>query len=161
MVMTREQFITLVSGEQERLRRFLLALCLGDKPLADDLAQDTLVKAYLSSATYDDRGQFAAWLHKIAYRTFLDHKKAIRPADTIDERLSLVDGSAASDNAFRYQELYAALATLPPQERTALLLFYMQGYSVKEIATITDSSSDAVKMRLMRGRDHLKARMTI
>lgn len=45
--MTREQFIQLVSDEQEALRGFLLALCCGNKDDADDIAQDALVKAYL------------------------------------------------------------------------------------------------------------------
>ena len=48
--MTREVFIALVEREQEALRGFLLALCCGNKSDADDLAQDALVKAYLSSA---------------------------------------------------------------------------------------------------------------
>ena len=50
--MTREQFIQLVSDEQEALRGFLLALRCGNKDDADDIAQDALVKAYLASAGY-------------------------------------------------------------------------------------------------------------
>ena len=46
--MTREQFIGVIQTEQDSLRRFLLALCCGNRDEADDIAQDTLVKAYLS-----------------------------------------------------------------------------------------------------------------
>ena len=53
--MTREQFIQLVSDEQEALRGFLLALCCGYKDDADDIAQDALVKAYLASAGYQHK----------------------------------------------------------------------------------------------------------
>ena len=56
--MTREQFIALVREEQEALRGFVLALCGGNKDDADDIAQDVLVKAYLSSSGYQDRGRF-------------------------------------------------------------------------------------------------------
>ena len=49
--MTREAFITQIEREQEALRSFLLALCCGNKSDADDLAQDAIVKAYLSSAS--------------------------------------------------------------------------------------------------------------
>ena len=50
--MTREQFIQIIQREQESLRRFLLALCYGNQDEADDIAQDTLVKAYLSPVSY-------------------------------------------------------------------------------------------------------------
>lgn len=70
--MTREQFVKQVGREQAALRRFLTALCCGDSAEADDIAQETLIKAYLHSSQYDERGQFAAWLMKIAYRVFID-----------------------------------------------------------------------------------------
>ena len=73
--MTREVFIAHVEREQEALRGFLLALCCGKKDDADDLAQDALVKAYLSSAGYQDKGKFRSWLFKIAYNTFLNLKQ--------------------------------------------------------------------------------------
>ena len=76
--MNREEFIAHIRGEQGHLRRFLLALCLGNRDEADDIAQESLVKAYLSSSGYRDEGNFTSWLYKIAYRTFLDHKKACR-----------------------------------------------------------------------------------
>lgn len=66
--MTREAFISYVEREQEALRGFLLALCCGNKGEADDLAQDALVKAYLSSAGYQDKGKFRSWIFKIAYK---------------------------------------------------------------------------------------------
>lgn len=65
-------------------------------------------------------------------------------------------GSDAADEAFRYQHLYLALDRLSVKERTAILLHYMQGYAINEIAEITNSSVDAVKAQLSRGRQHLK-----
>ena len=60
--MTQEQFIDLVRTEQEPLRRFLLALCSGDQALADDIAQDALVRAYVSSGSFLGRSKFKTWL---------------------------------------------------------------------------------------------------
>ena len=158
--MTREQFITLVKSEQEALRGFLLALCCGKRDDADDIAQETLVKAYLSSAGYRDEGKFRAWLLKIARNTFLNHKASMRTLDDISAARS-VASAATTDSAFRHQELYMALATLSAKERSAVVMFYMSGYSVKEIADITDCTVDAVKKQLSRGRDNLKTILNV
>ena len=158
--MTREVFIAHVEREQEALRSFLLALCCGNKGDADDLAQDTLVKAYLSLAGYQDKGKFRSWLFKIAHNTFLNHKASCRTMESIDEARTLIGGTEA-DSSFEHQDLYLALRTLPPKERSAITLYYMNGYSIKEIATITDTSQDAVKQQLSRGRDKLKARLQL
>ena len=158
--MTREVFIAQVEREQEALRGFLLALCCGNKDVADDLAQDALVKAYLSCAGYQDMGRFRSWLFKIAYNTFLNHKASLRTTESIEEARTLISNSSA-DSAFEHQSLYLALRTLPPKERSAITLYYLNGYDIKEIAAITDASEDAVKKQLSRGRDKLKARLNL
>ena len=158
--MTRDVFITHVEREQEALRGFLLALCCGKKDDADDLAQDALVKAYLSSAGYQDKGKFRSWLFKIAYNTFLNHKASLRCTESIDEARALVSSTHA-DSEFEHQDLYLALRTLPPKERSAITLFYLNGYNIKEIAAITETSEDAVKKQLSRGRDRLREQLKI
>ena len=158
--MTRDVFIAHVEREQEALRGFLLALCCGNKGDADDLAQDALVKAYLSSAGYQDKGKFRSWLFKIAYNTFLNHKASLRCTESIDDARMLVSSTSA-DATFEHQDLYLALRTLPPKERSAITLFYLNGYNIKEIAKITDTSEDAVKKQLSRGRDKLKEKLKL
>ena len=158
--MTREVFIAQVEREQDALRGFLLALCCGNKDEADDLAQDALVKAYISSAGYQEKGKFRSWLFKIAHNTFLNHKASCRTIDSTDEARTLISSTAA-DSSFEHQDLYLALRTLPPKERSAITLFYLNGYSIKEIAVITQASADAVKQQLSRGRDKLKAKLQL
>ena len=158
--MTRSVFIAQVEREQEALRGFLLALCCGKKSDADDLAQDSLVKAYLSSAGYQEKGRFRSWLFKIAYNTFLNHKASCRTMDTLDEARTVISSQSA-ESSFEHQSLYLALRTLPPKERSAITLYYLNGYDIKEIAAITDTSEDAVKKQLSRGRDKLKARLKL
>ena len=153
--MTREVFIALVEREQNALRGFLLALCCGNKSDADDLAQDTLVKAYLSSAGYQNKKYFHSWLFRIAYNTFLNHRASCRTMETLDDARTFVSTNTA-DKGFDHQNLYLALSILPPKERSAITLYYLNGYDIKEIATITEASVDAVKKQLSRGRDKLK-----
>ena len=158
--MNRETFIACVEREQEALRGFLLALCCGRKDEADDLAQDALVKAYLSCAGYQDKGKFRSWLFKIAYNTFLNHKASLKPTVSIDEA-RVQSLPLGGDEGGLYQDLYLALGTLPPKERSAITLFYLNGHNIKEIATITETSEDAVKKQLSRGRDKLRTLLKI
>lgn len=158
--MTREQFIKLVNDEQESLRRFLLVLCCGNKDEADDIAQDALVKAYLASVGYQDKGHFRSWLFKIGHNTFLNHKAAQRTFESIDEARGILDTNG-TDAIYAHHDLYLALATLPPKERAAIVLFYLDGHSIKEISKITDTSEEAVKKQLSRGRDKLKTKLKL
>lgn len=153
--MTREQFITHVESTQEAFRRFLTALCCGDSALADDVAQEAYVKAYLACDGFRDPAKFNAWIFRIGYTTFLNHKRSERLFAGYDEAAD-TPSAEAPDDRFRYQKLYQALNLLPDRERMSVLLFYMEGYSIKEIAAIVDASQDAVKQYLSRGRHHLR-----
>ena len=155
--MTRERFIELTTAEQEPLRRFLLALCGGDRDEAEDIAQEALIKAYLASDSFVERYKFSTWLHKIAYRTFVDHQRQQRlKTELPDEQMA---GGAAADEAFRYEALYNAIGQLPDNCRAAILLYPIEGYSISEIASITGSNSVAVRQRLSRGLKRLKTIM--
>lgn len=153
--MTRERFIMLVKVTEKVLRRFLVALCCGDNSLADDIAQETYLKAWLSIETVRDKEKFMAWLYRIAYNQFVDHTRSRRLADPLDSAVH-VETAEVADAGLRYEDLYRALSALNDKERTAILLFYIDDYPVKDIAGITGSSVDAVKQQLTRGRLHLK-----
>lgn len=153
--MDRNEFISHVERKQRELRRFLTALCCGDGMLADDVAQDTLMKAYLACDGFDDPDRFDAWIFRIAYNTFLNAVRRRRPTVGV-EAAGMMAAAERVDDAFRYQELYAALDALPERERTSILLYYMEGYSAKEVAAITETTEEAVRQHLSRGRRHLK-----
>ena len=101
---------------------------------------------------------FLSWLFAIAHNTFLNHRKATRTYESLEEAKMVVDKQEA-DSQYIHEDLYLALSTLPPKERSAVTLYYLTGYSVKEIATISNSTEDAVKKQLSRGRDKLKSRL--
>ena len=153
--MTRERFISEVRACQGRLRRFLTSLC-GDSALADDLAQEALVRAYVSSDRFI--GNFKAWVFRIAYNCFIDNLRRVpAPAASLDspEALHVADGSA-SDSSFRHEELRRALTKIPEKERTVIVLHYFEDLPVKDIASIMQIPTGTVKYHLSVGRDHLK-----
>lgn len=153
--MTREQFVSCVEGTQKAFRRFLTALCCGDAATADDVAQEAYLKAYMSVDSLRDASKFQPWLYRIGYTTFLNMKRSARPTDGYEEARS-VAASDVADSSFRYQALYMALDRLTPAERSSVLLFYMYGYSTREIAEIESTSEAAVRQHLSRGRNHLR-----
>lgn len=153
--MTREQFIAHVEDTQKAFRRFLTALCCGDSDMADDIAQESYLKAYLGCDTFRDESKFKAWIFRIGYTAFINHKRSEKHFAEVEESSFLVSDDAP-DHSFRYQDLYVALDKLSRKERTSVLLFYMEGYSIKEIAEIEEVSQEAVKKHLSRGRNHLR-----
>lgn len=154
--MTRERFIDLVRVEQEPLRRFLLALCNGDAALADDIAQDALVRAYVASGSFLGLSKFSTWLFRIAYNCYIDHHRKARLDEAPVEAALAVPADESTDAAFRYQQLYQALERLPGKEKAAIALFYFEDRSIKEIASILEMPQGTVKYHLSLGRTHLK-----
>ncbi|MDE7388561.1 MAG: RNA polymerase sigma factor [Muribaculaceae bacterium] len=157
--MVREQFIAQVKATQRAFRRFLVALCCGDAALADDVAQESYIKAYMACGEVENPDRFGAWIYRIGYTTFINHKRSQRITVDLDSACDLTARDSA-DGSFKYQELYAALNMLPVKERTSVILYYMENYSVKEIAELQSASQDAVKQHLSRGRNHLRALLT-
>lgn len=153
--MTREQFIIQVKNHEKSFRRFLMALCCGDSALADDIAQESYIKAYLSVENLENPDKFRYWLYRIGHNTFLSHKRSEKLMVGYEE-VKEMQSESASDSNFKYQELHLALNRLPLKERIAILLYYMEGYSIREISGIVDSSEESVRQQMSRGRKHLK-----
>ena len=154
--MTRERFISLVRTEQDPLRRFLLALCGGDAALADDIAQDALVRAYVASGSFLGLSKFSTWLFRIAYNCYIDQCRKAKPEQAPVEDALNLPAEDASDASFRYQQLYQALERLSDKEKAAISLFYFDDLSIKEIASILGIPQGTVKYHLSMGRTHLK-----
>lgn len=154
--MNQERFISQVREQQEPLRRFLLALCGGDSALADDIAQDALVRAYVASGSFLGLSKFSTWLFRIAYNCYIDHCRKARPDQTSLDSAVTLPASETSDSSFRYQQLYQALERIPEKEKAAIALFYFEDKSIKEISAILNMPQGTVKYQLSMGRNHLK-----
>lgn len=156
--MTKQQFIELAAAEQESLRRFLRGLCGGDGFRADDIAQEALLKAYLSFERFQGRSRFSTWLFRITYNCWYDQLQNYPDNESVDlqEVRKVEDEGSTADKKYEYQQLYAAIGSLTRQEQTVILLFYMEEKSVKEIEVITGMPSGTIRSHLSRARGHLK-----
>ena len=156
--MTKQQFIELAAAEQESLRRFLRGLCGGDGFRADDIAQEALLKAYLSFERFQGRSRFSTWLFRIAYNCWSDQLQKYPDDEPVDlqEVIKVEDQGSTADRKYEYQQLYTAIGCLTRQEQAVILLFYMEEKSVKEIEVITGMPSGTIRSHLSRARGHLK-----
>ena len=160
--MTREQFIKAVEKEQGPLRRFLRTLCRGDGAAADDIAQEALLKAYLHFNDLNGKSKFSTWLYRIAYNSFSDWYTTTEKKEKNMTRLddpSNMKIATETDAQKDYKTLYKAIDGLSEDERTCVLLFYMENRSIAEISNIVSMPPGTVKSHLSRARSHLKTKL--
>lgn len=146
-------FEDIVRQNQSAVRRFLLNLTLGDAPLADDLAQDTFVKAFTHYGSFRGQASVETWLIRIAYNTFYDYTRSHRH-ETADEPSDRI-APATGHNAEIAIDVYAALSQLKDDERTCITLQLIDGYDIASIARITGMKEGTIKSHLSRGKEKL------
>ena len=153
----RRAFDTLVCRYQSPLRRFLQNLTGGDNMLADDLAQETFIKAWTQLATFKNKSSFETWLFRIAYNVFYDYIRSLKESQSLEDVEREVDSlyhQHADDGSVR-SDIHQALRLLAPNERTCITLFYMEDRQIKEIAEITNLPEGTVKSHLSRGKEKM------
>ncbi len=141
---------------------------------AEDLVQETYLKAYRAFGSFQEGTNLKAWLYKILTNTFINTYRARkrRPEETEIEdvedlylyrRLGGLEAATAGQSAeeevlehFTDEEVKAAIESLPDQFRIAVLLADVEGFSYKEIADIMDVPIGTVMSRLHRGRRALQ-----
>lgn len=134
---------------------------------AEDILQETLLRAVRGIAGYDPDRPFAAWLKGIAARAVADlHRKRGARTRLHDRATDAAEADAGDRQADaptpsdERERLAAALDGLPPPTRAVLLLHHGEGFSVQETAQLTGLGVEAVKKRLQRGRAELRERLS-
>lgn len=145
-----EAFSRLVEKHQSALRRFFLNLTGGNKPLCDDLAQDTFIKAYTHLRQFKIQSKFTTWLFRIGYNTFYDYKRSQKQELSIDSDDMIPLNSSTTQT--ESMDIYKALNSLNENEKICVSLFYMEDLPIKEIAKITQLPEGSIKSNLSRGR---------
>jgi len=146
-------FAALVEGNRARVETVVERM-VGEE--AEDLVQEALLRAYLGLSQLRDPARFGAWLCGIAVN--LAKMRLRRRA--LEARLFV---EPASDGGFEERELLQlvrdAVDVLPPGQRDAVLMHYIDGLSCEEVAVLLGSSSGAIRVRLHRARQQLREQL--
>ena len=152
----KRAFDQLVREYQSPIRRFLLSQTGGDSQLADDLAQDTFIKAYTSISQFRGTSSFLTWLTRIAYNVHYDYMRKMKNEKTeIINESTTQSASFLSSNTSLKTDLHRALDVLREEERSCITLQLIDGYAINEISDITGLPQNTVKSHLKRGKEKL------
>jgi RNA polymerase sigma factor (sigma-70 family) len=156
----RHAFATLVRRHQSAVRSFLLRLCCGDGALADDVAQETFLRAYQRIGSYRSEGGFDSWLFSIAYRSFASEKRRRHwSAEELKEEPEVAE--FGTQNAGETTaDIARAMRHLREPERACLSLCYQWGMSHREMANVLDYPVGTVKTHIARGKEKLRAHLS-
>ena len=150
--MNREELGTLILQVQDSLYHVAKALLKNDADCADAISE-TIVKAFSSIHTLREERYGKTWLIRILMNecyAILRRKKIIVSIDAYPQE-------DREDPRKDYSELYQAISRLPEDMRICIVLYYLEGYSVKEVASLLNVTESTVKNRLMRARRNLKS----
>ena len=153
----RESFERLVRRFDRRVLHFLGAM-VNNRQDAEDLAQDTFVKAYKSIHRFNPEYKFATWLFTIAKRTAMNHYRASRPtlAIAFDPEADEQSPAAALEQKERAEGLWdKAKRCLKPNQYRALRLRYGEELSIAETAAVMQTKEIRVRVLLHRARKQL------
>lgn len=160
------EFNDYVQQYSAELTRLCISLC-GNKSDAEDLFQDTWMKALRHYHRYDATKPFDKWLYSICVNTykntlnsaFLKRRKTF---ENDDEERAFFNSIAqfTQDNKEDYYELHKAVLSLSKKQRIVVVLYYFKDYSVTQIAQMINIPSGTVKSRLSSARAEIKRRLT-
>ncbi|HEX9901776.1 MAG TPA: sigma-70 family RNA polymerase sigma factor [Acidobacteriota bacterium] len=164
-----EAFETLVKLYQ----RGIYALCCrmtGAHQAADDLTQETFIKAFSGLASFDQGREFFPWLRRIAVNSSLNYLKSRKREEPLGEKDGRVPGQALPSSSSTPQDelqrnearekLDRALKALPPKLKSVFVLHVFDGLSYEEISRAVEIPRGTVMSRLSRARRRLKAALS-
>ena len=163
----QDAFTSLVNKYQKGVHA-LVWRKIGDFHIAQEITQDTFLKAYQNLGDLKNHNLFAGWLYVIAARLCYDwHQKNAMPIEFLDnidasevDRVSysqyIADKQATEADETRREVVKKLLQKLPESERTVITLFYLGEMTIKAIGDFLGISPNTVKSRLSRARDRLK-----
>jgi RNA polymerase sigma-70 factor, ECF subfamily len=135
---------------------------LRDKPDAEDVAQDALVKAYRSFHQLRDRERFRAWLVRTTWRMALDKRRGDKRRVVREQAVEAAPAPTAEQVAVareRAAHLWTAIDDLPDKLRLVVILANIEGHDTREVAALLDIPEGTVRSRLFLARKALAERL--
>lgn len=156
-----DAFGTLVSRYYDACWRFAYHM-LGERADAEDVVQDSFLRAYLAIGRYDERDQFRGWLFRILTNQCRNAltSRGRRTRRFVQDEIALESAPAPPPGFASGVEdavLVHALGQLDPLQREALLLKYAEGLEYGEMSAMTGAGESALKMRVKRGSERMRA----
>ena len=151
-------FEKLISLHQNGLKNFLLKLLNFNENEVDDLYQETCSKIFRNLKRFRGDSTFKTWSFKIAYNTFLNHKKKDRNIQTLKHNLSKTEETTNQNVQDMKIDLEAMIKILRPEEKAAIQLAYIQGLSHKDISVVLECPLGTVKSLIKRGKEKIASR---
>ncbi len=151
----RSAFNALVRAHEDRVFSVCLRI-MSDREAALDATQETFLTVFRKADRFTGKSAFSTWLYRVAVNTCYDQlrKEKRRRADPLPEHLDPADTSTASDfSAVEDRpDLEEALARIPEEFRTAVVLSDLEDLAVADVARILDIPTGTAKSRIFRGR---------
>jgi RNA polymerase sigma-70 factor (ECF subfamily) len=152
-----------IEAEIPRLRRYARALTR-DVAAADDLVQDCLARALGKLHLWQRGTDLRAWLFTILHNQYVNHvRRAVREGTAVglSDSEPLLTRAAHQGQGLELRDLERAMARLPEEQRSAILLVGLEGMRYEEVAAVLDVPVGTIRSRLSRGRDALRRLMEI
>jgi RNA polymerase sigma-70 factor (ECF subfamily) len=154
----RTSFASLLERHYDRVYR-LAWRWSGSRSAGEDIAQDVVVKLARAIRSYRSEAAFGTWLHRITYTTTIDFLRSNQRSVAVDpsEIVRLVDSAGVEPLQTRDTgDLWAAVRSLPEQQRDAVLLVYGEDMSHADAASVMGCSEKTVSWHLHEARKRLK-----
>lgn len=168
----QQAFGELIDLYQHKVYQICLRM-IGNREEAEDLAQETFLRAYLNIDSYDIEKKFSSWLYRIATNVTIDRLRKKKPDYYLDAEISGTEGMTlynhlAVDEKLPEDQLLTLemqevvqkeIIQLSPKYRSAIVLKYIEDLSLHEISEVLNIPVATVKTRIHRGREALRKRL--
>lgn len=162
-----DAFRVLVERHSRRVFRLAFRMT-GSAEDAEDVVQETFVRAYQQLARFESRSNFSTWLYRIGFNCSIDHLRsrpkleAVLAPEMLSELAPATPGPTSEDVVFAGQigsRIQEALNSLSEQERAAFLMRHFQGCSIEEICAALGLKTNAAKHSIFRAVKKMRAEL--